>query len=186
MSFQAYLDTIKQKTGKTPDDFTELAAQKGLIGPTVKAGDVIAWLAADFGLGRGHAMAIYGILKDDGARRATSSEVKVDQLFSGGRAVWRPAFDNLLARLEAAQLAVTVAATDSYVSLLHGTKKFAIVKVTADRFDLGIKLKSALPTERFEAAGSWNTMVTHRVRIAKESELDDEVLEWLNRAYDAA
>jgi hypothetical protein len=44
MSFQAYLDTIKAKTGKTPDDFGALAARKGLLGPDVKAGEVVAWL----------------------------------------------------------------------------------------------------------------------------------------------
>jgi hypothetical protein len=32
-------------------------------GDNVKAGDVIAWLAADYGLGRGHAMAIVAVLK---------------------------------------------------------------------------------------------------------------------------
>ncbi len=29
MSFQAYLDTIKAKTGKGPDDFKALAADRG-------------------------------------------------------------------------------------------------------------------------------------------------------------
>jgi len=29
MSFQAYLDTIKKKTGKGPDDFKKLAEKKG-------------------------------------------------------------------------------------------------------------------------------------------------------------
>ncbi len=30
MSFQAYLDNIKAKTGKTPEDFKKLAEKKGL------------------------------------------------------------------------------------------------------------------------------------------------------------
>jgi hypothetical protein len=30
MSFQAYLDTAKAKTGKTPADFAKLASLKGL------------------------------------------------------------------------------------------------------------------------------------------------------------
>ena len=58
MSFQAYLDTIKVKTGKTPEDFQVLAEQKGLLGEGVKTGQIVAWLKEDFGLGRGHAMAI--------------------------------------------------------------------------------------------------------------------------------
>ena len=59
MSFQAYIDNIKQKTGKTPDDFKQLAEEKGLLKPGVKAGEIIAWLKEDFGLGHGHAMTIY-------------------------------------------------------------------------------------------------------------------------------
>jgi Domain of unknown function (DUF4287) len=58
MSFQAYLDNIKAKTGKTPEDFKVLAEQKGLLGEGVKTGQIVAWLKEDFGLGRGHAMAI--------------------------------------------------------------------------------------------------------------------------------
>jgi hypothetical protein len=61
--FQAYLDNIKAKTGKTPDDFLALAEAKGLLAPGVKAMQIVAWLKQDFGLGHGHAMAIYAMLK---------------------------------------------------------------------------------------------------------------------------
>ncbi len=63
MSFQAYIDNIKTKTGKTPEDFKKLAEKKGLLKPDVKAMQVVNWLKADFGLGHGHAMAIYAVFK---------------------------------------------------------------------------------------------------------------------------
>ncbi len=63
MSFQAYIDNIKTKTGKTPEDFKKLADKKGLLKPGVKAGEIIAWLKKDFDLGHGHAMAIYATFK---------------------------------------------------------------------------------------------------------------------------
>src|SRR5688500_16842003 len=68
MSFQAYLATIKAKTGKGPDDFRTLAAHKGFtdgpaLKPGVKAGDIVQWLKDEFQLGHGHAMAIYALLK---------------------------------------------------------------------------------------------------------------------------
>jgi hypothetical protein len=50
MSFQAYIDNIKAKTGKTPEDFRQLAEAKGLLKPGVKAGEIVAWLKEDFGL----------------------------------------------------------------------------------------------------------------------------------------
>lgn len=62
MSFQAYIKNIKAKTGKTPDDFKQLAEKKGLLKPGVKAGAIVAWLKEDFALGHGHSMAIYAVL----------------------------------------------------------------------------------------------------------------------------
>lgn len=63
MSFQAYIDNIRAKTGKTPEDFKKLAEKEGLLKPDVKAGAIVAWLKRDFGLGHGHAMAIYATFK---------------------------------------------------------------------------------------------------------------------------
>jgi hypothetical protein len=63
MSFQAYIDNIKTKTGKTPADFKKLADKKGLLKPGVKAGEIVKWLKEDFDLGHGHAMAIYATFK---------------------------------------------------------------------------------------------------------------------------
>jgi len=68
MSFQGYLKTIKEKTGKDPIDFRNLADQKGFstagkLNDNIKAGEIVAWLKEDFDLGHGHAMAIYALLK---------------------------------------------------------------------------------------------------------------------------
>jgi hypothetical protein len=68
MSFQAYLDNIKIKTGKGPEDFKALAEKKGFLEKgklkaTVKAGEIVAWLKKDFDLGHGHSMAIFALFK---------------------------------------------------------------------------------------------------------------------------
>jgi len=68
MSFQAYIDNIKAKTGKTPSDFKQLAEEKnffvdGNLNPKVKATEITNWLKEEFELGHGHAMAIYATFK---------------------------------------------------------------------------------------------------------------------------
>lgn len=63
MTFQAYIENIQAKTGKTPEDFRKLANAKGLLEPGTKATQITDWLKADFDLGHGHAMAIYATLK---------------------------------------------------------------------------------------------------------------------------
>jgi hypothetical protein len=70
MSFQAYIDNVKAKTGKGPEDFKKLAEEKGFIqggkiAPGIKATEITNWLKQDFELGHGHAMAIYALLKGD-------------------------------------------------------------------------------------------------------------------------
>lgn len=64
MSFQAYLDTIEKKTGKTPRQLLDEAKSHGFEGPDISANEVIKWLADDYGLGRGHAMALVHVIKN--------------------------------------------------------------------------------------------------------------------------
>ena len=79
--FKPTSTTSKQKRAKSPADFRRLAtdkgfAERGKLKPGVKAGEVVAWLKADFALGHGHAMAIVALLKgkkgDDGSPKRSS------------------------------------------------------------------------------------------------------------------
>ncbi|KYG75376.1 DUF4287 domain-containing protein [Roseivirga echinicomitans] len=68
MSFQAYLDNIQTKTGKTPEDFKALASAKGFtesgeLKKNVKATEITNWLKEEFDLGHGHAMAMFAYIK---------------------------------------------------------------------------------------------------------------------------
>ncbi|SRR5579871_5513577 len=172
MSFQAYLDNIKAKTGKTPADFKTLAEKNGLT----KVGEIRDWLKAEFGLGHGHAMAIAGILTKHEAFTAKPQD-RLDKLFQGAKEKWRKPYETLLAKVSKFGPDVATAPTSSYISLLRGKNKFGIAQPsTADRFDIGIKLKGAAPEGRFKAAGDWNSMVTHRVSVADSKEIDAELI----------
>ena len=63
MSYQAYLDAIEKKTGLTPQQLLDQAAEQGFT-PTSKATEVVTWLKETHGLGHGHAMAFFGVLKN--------------------------------------------------------------------------------------------------------------------------
>jgi hypothetical protein len=68
MSFQAYLDNIQTKTGKSPADFKKLAEKKGFLvkgklATGIKAGEIVKWLKEDFELGHGHSMALFALFK---------------------------------------------------------------------------------------------------------------------------
>jgi hypothetical protein len=240
MTFQAYLDNIKAKTGKTPEDFRAEARERGIV----KYGDLMAWLKSVYGLGHGHANAIAQLIvhnTEDKLEKikagtgktqadfealaaekglntydelmvwlkaehglnpgqantiaqlilyanteATDKSANVAPHFAGKKAVWRATYDALLAETAKFGDDVGIAPTKSYISLTRGGKKFTVVAPTAERLDIGIKLKDVAPPPRFEAASNWNIMVTHRVRIHDPRQVDAEVLAWLKRAYDAA
>lgn len=63
MSFQAYLDAAEAKTGRTPQALVDLAGEQG-FGSDTPAKEILAWLAADFGLGRGHGMALAHVIRN--------------------------------------------------------------------------------------------------------------------------
>jgi hypothetical protein len=175
MTFQAYLDTIKAKTGMDPADFKAIAEQKGLL--NAKTAQILAWLKADYDLGPGHGMAIVSTFKEQ-----PKSADRLENIFAGAKEHWRPSYEALLKKLPE----TSTDATDTYISLLHGKSKYAIVAFTKDRMDVGIKLKGEPATERFEPSGNWNAMVTHRVRLNDPSGIDAELIAWLTKAWDAS
>jgi hypothetical protein len=67
MSFQAYMNAVEKKTGMPIADLTAIARDKGFVNADgtaakgVKAGDIIAWLKADYGVGHGHAMSVWAL-----------------------------------------------------------------------------------------------------------------------------
>ena len=88
MSFQAYLDAIEKRTGKTPQQLLDEAHARGL-GPETKTGEIITWLADEYGLGRGHAMALAHVVRNgpeisekhvgtDGTHRDESTMLRLD------------------------------------------------------------------------------------------------------------
>ena len=74
MSFQAYLNNIKAKTGKSPEQLYRLAVKKGVYDPDMKASTLVAWLKKDFDLGQGHSMAIWAVWKGKGWVHAPSKK----------------------------------------------------------------------------------------------------------------
>ena len=184
MSYQAHLDNIKKKTGKSPEDFRVLAEKQGLLRADIKAAEVLAWLKKDFGLGHGHAMAIYGTLRSDEPRHTAAERVAAH--FSGRRASWQKPYHHLMTKVETFGTDVSVKPTDSYISILRNGKKFAIVQISADRIDVGIKAKSLRAGSRLAIAGKWNAMVTHRACINDPKHIDNELIGWLQTAYEEA
>ena len=66
MTFQAYIDAVKAKTGKTPEQLKTEATKAGVYRPDMKAMELVTWLARKYDVGRGHAMSVWAVWKSKG------------------------------------------------------------------------------------------------------------------------
>jgi Domain of unknown function (DUF4287) len=66
MTFQAYIDNVRAKTGETPAQLKAHAQKAGVFRRDMKASELVAWLAQEYGLGHGHSMAVWAVFKDEG------------------------------------------------------------------------------------------------------------------------
>jgi hypothetical protein len=179
MTYEAYISNIYAKTGLTPEDFQRIAATKGLE----RIGQAIKWLKSEYNLGHGHANTIAHIIINPGARDVPA-EQKLDLQFASTRRKWRPQYEELAALVLRFGDDVSVVPTRSYISLLRSGTRFGLVQVTSGRqLDVGLKLKGVAPTGGLEFAGTWSSMVTHRIRIRSPAKLLEEVMPWLSMAY---
>ncbi len=131
MSFQAYLDTIKEKTGMTPDDFLKIAKQKGYLEPGVKTAQIIEWLKNDYGLGRGHAMALT-VIFNSASKPHYSHDELIDRHFAGPKNKWRSSYNQLFTYVTGLDTTVSAKPVNSYINFVKDSKKFAIIQVTVD------------------------------------------------------
>lgn len=150
MSFQAYLDNIEEKTGKTPNDFIAEAKRKNLT--THK--DIIAWLKQDYGLGLGHARALayviqhgpqFTVRQTTGPHRDVTSTLKLDGKARKGEKtnsndlpakLGAPA-ERALANAGIKNLKQLTKFTEAEIKQLHGVGPNAVGKLREALADMG-------------------------------------------------
>lgn len=171
---------------KTGTSMAEWVARVGASGKA-KHGEVVAWLKGEHGLTHGYANLVAHMAKGTAAATSgTGDDDLVAAQYAGAKAGLKPMYDALVAAVRGFGGDVELAPKKAYVSLRR-SKQFGLIQPsTASRLDVGITLKGTPPTERLEAAGTWNSMVTHRVRLTASDEVDGELIAWLQEAYEKA
>lgn len=173
--------SLKEKTGRDLAEWVTIARASG-IG---KHKALVDHLKSDHRLTHGYAntIALKCFESDAGS---IGDDALMAAMFDGPKANLRPIYDLIMEKIGSFGGDVSLAPKKGYVSIRRA-KQFAIAQPsTRDRFDLGLTLKGLDANGRLEAAGSWNAMVTHRVRLARLEEVDAEVAAWLRLAYDGA
>ena len=171
----------EKNTGKPFEAWVEIARKARLA----KHGEIVKLLKEKHGMGHGYAnLVAMTALKGDAP--APGGDDLVDAQYAGKKAALRPLYDQLAKAVAKFGPDVELSPKKTYVSLRR-SKQFALVQPsTADRLDVGINLKGAPAKGRLEASGSFNAMVSHRVRVATAKDIDAELVGWLRAAYDQA
>ena len=179
---QTMINNLPDKTGKSLDQWLALLAKQSFA----KHGEIVKWLKGEHGVTHGFANLIAHSHLTAAKGGAAGDDDLVAAQYSKAKKGLRPIYDKIIKMVEGFGGDVEVSPKKTYVSLRR-SKQFALVQPsTKDRVDVGINLKGHDTTDRLEASGSFNAMVSHRVRITSGKDVNAELKRWLKKAYDAA
>ena len=172
---------LEEKTGKSIEEWVRIARQSG----ETRHMKILKYLQDNHDLTYGYANTIATMARVPEGEAPKTGDNLVDAQYSQKESL-RPIYDAIIEGISGFGDDIEISPKKSYVSIRR-SKQFALVQPsTRTRVDIGIKIKDCEPTGRLEAAGSWNSMVSHRVRLTDVHQVDDELLGWLRLGYDQA
>jgi Domain of unknown function (DUF5655)/Domain of unknown function (DUF4287) len=178
---QTMVENLARQTGRSLDEWIGIVRGDGLA----KHGEIVKKLKSQHGLTHGYAnLVAHKALKSD-AGSADAGDL-IEAMYAGDKAALRPIHDRIMGEVSNFGDDVELAPKQGYISLRR-SKQFALVQPsTRTRVDVGLVLRGEPPAGRLETSGSFNAMVTHRVRLATPEDVDAELIGWLRRAYEGA
>lgn len=178
---QTMINNMPEKTGKSLDEWFVVIKAAG----PEKHGEIMKLLKGEYGVSHGFANTISILYRQQAAGGPPPEADLVDAQYEK-KADLRPIYEKILAISKGFGKDVEVAPKKTYVSLRR-SKQFAIVKPsTKTRVDLGLNLKDVAATDRLEGGNVFSGMCSHMVRLTKPDDVDDQVVSWLQQAYDTA
>ncbi|MGI9627438.1 MAG: DUF4287 domain-containing protein [Longimicrobiales bacterium] len=179
---QAMIDALPEKTGRSLDQWLSHLAGVELV----KHGEVMKHLKGEHDVTHGYANLITHYHRGREATLAKGDDNLLENQYAGAKVELRPIYERIATAVQGFGPDVELAPKKAYVSLRR-KKQFGLVQPsTRTRVDIGINLPDVPAGQRLEASGSFNGMVSHRVRVGNASEVDDELMGWLRDAYERA
>jgi len=178
---ETQLKNIEKATGKSIAEWTRLIKESGLS----KHGELVAMLKSQFGLGHGNANAlVHTAMKSHAA--ATDNETDWLEEQYKGKENLRHLYDAIANKIQSLGADVVFSPKKAYMSIRR-KKQFAIIQPsTKTRLDIGLNLKGVPAEGMLEAAGSWNSMCTHRIKLEENANIETIIIQWIQMAYDQA
>lgn len=180
-ALQTQIANIEQSTGKSLAEWTTIINGSGHS----KHGELVSFLKEKHGFTHGNANTLVHIARQSQAGAAENETDWIGEQYKGKEnlKIW---YDAIMASVNSFGNDVEIAPKKAYVSLRR-KKQFAIIQPsTKDRLDVGLNIKGVAPSGIASAAGSWNAMCTHRIKVEHENMVGAELFNWIKQAYDQA
>jgi hypothetical protein len=175
-SLAKMIASLKEKTGRSLEEWQSVIAQAGWA----THGVIVKGLKGEHGVSHGYANQI--ALHFSAASKPSGDPI--EEMFAK-RPEAKAVYDAILLKIQAFGDDVDLAPKKGYVSVRR-SKQFAVLQPASGRLDVGIQLKGVAPEGRLEPSGSFNAMLTHRVKVPSAKDVDADLVAWLRKAYDAA
>jgi hypothetical protein len=176
---------IEKKTGKSLAQLTAAIKKSG----KQKHGEIRSWLMETYGIGHGDANTLTHVaLKSDGASATKAAGANTDdvlaEIYSGKKEHLRPIHEKLMKAISKFG-EHDVAPKKGYVALRR-KKQFAMLgPKTNERFELGLNLKDDIKDTRVKPVPPGG-MCQYIVPLTSADDVDDKIVAYVKRAYDAA
>ena len=145
---------------------------------------IIDFLKSKHGFSYGFANFVAFKVRESDAGSIDDKDLIINQY--KGKESLKPIYEKLISIIEKFGNDVKISPKKESVSLKRRWQ-FALIKpATKTRIDLGLKLKGEAITDRLENSGPFGTMCSHRVRVSSLEEIDDQLIAWLQEAYEKA
>lgn len=173
-ALETMINNMPEKTGKSLEEWKTIL--KGLA--FEKHSEGVKYLKSEHGVTHGFANTIVTLSKEEKQEPLdlVSAQYK-------GKENLVPVYESLLRLLKSFGDDVVVSPKKTSVSFIR-KRQFALIKpATKSRIDVGLKLKGVPEKGRLGNSGPFGTMCTHRIQVSNVSEVDQELKEWLELAY---
>ena len=178
---QTMIENLQKNTGKSLEEWIALVRCEKLS----KHGEILKMLKEKYEFSHGFAnLVALKTLKTDACSAEDQDEL-VKKQYQGKENFW-PIYLKLLEEIEEFGNDIEFAPKNAYVSVKRKKQFAMLIPATKTRYEIGINLKGQPAIGILEAESKSNAMCSHKISATHESEITDEVIEWLKKAYQAA
>lgn len=181
---QAELNQVKnleEKTGKKMEEWIAIANSSNLE----KHAEILNYLKTEHGIGHGYANLVVHYAKQSHAGATENPDDLITEQYKGKENL-KPWYNRIMNEINKFGKDVSISPKKAYVSIRR-KKQFAIIQPSVKtRLDIGLNIKGLAATDKIEAAGTWNSMCTHRVKLTDDKQISQELINWIKQAYEQA